>query len=143
MYGDPLTLRLAARAAGPVVIAGVARGVALWREILRSVGVQSAVCYVEIDRADTAAPNAVDWVRCARLGDWFDLLRRLPAWRRLKPILTCDVDSIPLPRGWSEALLDADGQRIGDHSRAVVRVLAAPGRTLPAEAAALRAGERP
>jgi len=41
LYGDPLTLRLATRAAGPVVIAGEARGVALWREILRSVGVMS------------------------------------------------------------------------------------------------------
>ncbi len=136
LYGDPLTLRLAIRADGPVVIAGVARGVALWREILRSVGAQSAVRYVEIDHADTAAPAAADWVRCTCLGDWLDLLQRLPAWRRLKPILTCDVDATSPPGGWREALLDVDGQRIGDRSHAVVRVLAAPGRTLPAGAIA-------
>jgi len=140
LYGDPLTLRLAIRTDGPVVIAGMARGVALWREILRSVGTQSAVRYVEIDCADTAAPEAADWVRCTCLGDWLDLLQRLPAWRRLKPILTCDVDSTPVPGGWCEAILDVDGQRIGDRSRAVVRVLAAPGRTLPIGAVAPQEG---
>ncbi len=140
LYGDPLTLRLATRADGPVVIAGMARGVALWREILRSVGAQSTVRYVEIDHADTAAPDVADWVRCTRLGDWLDLLQRLPAWRRLKPILTCDVDSTSPPGGWHEAFLDADARRIGDRSRAVVRVLAAPGQTLPAGPATPQAG---
>lgn len=140
LYGDSLTLRLAIRAEGPVVIAGEAHGVTLWRAVLRDAVPQSTVRYVELERADTAVPGTVDWVRCTRLGDWLDLVRRLPAWRRLKPILTCDVDSTPLPSGWSEAFLDGDGRRIGDQSRAVVRLLAAPGRTLPAGLVTLREG---
>jgi hypothetical protein len=143
LYGDPLTLRLATRADGPVVIAGMTRGLTPWRAILRSVEPRSAVHYIEIDCADTAAPEAADWVRCTCLGDWLDLLQRLPAWRRFKPILTCDVDSTPVPGGWSEALLDVDGRRIDDRSRAVVRVLAAPGRTFPAGAVAPQAGAQP
>ncbi|GEM_PF-4748817 len=136
LYGDPLTFRLATHADGPVAIAGLARGVTPWREILRRVEAQSAVRYIELDRADAAVPDAVDWVRCTRLADWLDLLRRLPAWRRFKPILTCDVDSTPLPGGWSELLLDSDGRGTLERSRAVVRVLAAPGRRLPAGVAA-------